>query len=66
MEGRKEEDGSVEGEKKRNKKRILKTFSPRFSHHVNNCLMMFTIPIKNSSLSVSETERKIILIFIIV
>ena len=30
MEGRKEEDGSMEGERKRNKKRILKNFSPRF------------------------------------
>ena len=57
---RKEEGGREHGrrEKKKGKKNFLK-ISPYFSRHVNNCPMMFTIPIKNSSVSVSETEEKL-------
>lgn len=58
-------DGGIEGWWEGGKKNFKK-ISPHFSHHENNYCTMLTIPIMSNSVSILETKRKIILLFVIV
>lgn len=57
-------NGRKEGRKEERKERKNGTRKKSFPffHHENNYLTMLTISIKNNSVSISETERKIILL----